>query len=295
MSNGVKIALGFALLVLALLAGHFNLDEVITGDKLLDGLRLVVGLIGAALLIGGVVAALKAATPQDITQQGITQKERRLLVTAAVLILLAVYLPELKFGEFVKWLFDSRDAPLVDASEQAAALTWARAVLTLGALAALAAARFRIALEVTAGVFGVLLVVAAVAATGDALAALDSPPAQSKTSEAAFDRGFTLPAAKLQAVSRDLRQNSCVTVDLVVGTDPDTSDAKNALVYETRPYKARLVRAVTAGAASDDVPIELSEANDRFASDLFSAASIHLLSSDTAQKDDAVCNATTIR
>jgi hypothetical protein len=285
MSKGQIIALGFALLVLALLAGHFNLDEVITGDKLLDALRLVVGLIGAGLLIGGVVAALTNDPPQDIA----------LLVTAAVLILLAVYLPELKFGEAVKWLFDSKDAPVVDASEQAAALTWARAALALGALAALAAARFRFVLELAVGVFGVMIVVAAVAATADALAALDSPPEKSKTTEAAFDRGFTLPAAKLQAVSRDLRQNSCVTVDLVVGTDPDTSDAKNALVYETRPYKARLVAAVTAGAATEGVPIELSKADDQFASDLFSAAAIHLLSSDAAQLDDAVCNATTIR
>jgi hypothetical protein len=277
MSSRAAVALGgFVLLVLALLAGHFNIDQLIDAD-LFTGIRIAVGVLGAGMLAGAALTLPAADKPPD----------SRLLVTTAVLVLLAIYLPELRFGDAVKWLFDS---DLVDDAEQAAALTWTRVALAFGALTILASVRFRFALELSVAVVGVLIVVAAVAATADAIANLDSPPKESATREASFDRAYTIPVAKLQTVTRDLRRDSCVAVKVVEATDPDTSDAKNALVYETRSYPARLVAAVKAGAPSENVAIELSKTDDRFASDLFGAAAIYLLSTEAAQKDGAVCN-----
>ena len=276
MPSRAWIALGgFAVLVLALLAGHFNLDQVVSGGVVTAG-RIVVGAIGAAMLVGAAVTLPAKHRPPHAG----------LLLLSAALVLLAIYLPELRFGDGVKWLFDTAN---VDAGEEGVALTWARCVLAAGALALLVATRFRFALELAVGVVSALILIAGVAATADALTNLDSPPAESATREAAFDRGFVLPVAKLQPVARDLARDSCVDVKVVTATDPDTSDDQNALVYETRSYPARLVAAVKAGKPSSPVTVELATADDRFASDLFSAAAIHLLSTAAAQADGAAC------
>lgn len=100
-----------------------------------------------------------------------------------------------------------------------------------------------------------LLAVAAAGATNDLLRRLDRPADVAKT-EAAFDRGFAVPADKVQRLTRKLARDRCVTLILVKELAAENADEETSVTtYESAEYRARLVSALDAGPPTGPVEI----------------------------------------
>jgi hypothetical protein len=272
-SRWTWLGLAGTLLLAAIYLPHLNVDDAV--DSRTFTILRVLGALVALLIVA--VVAFRWLRPHDWRYRGCALW----FVLAAGALLAAVYLPHLQAADAFGWLWGGA----AEDPDKADAVTWARWVLVaLAGLIVLLALR-RVWLELSLVVLAALLVVAAAAASDDLLSRLDRT-ADVKRTDAAFDRGFALPAAKVQRVTRDLKRDHCVTIVVIKPIDRDGEDDEGPPTYESESYTARLISTLKAGEPSAPVEIELGQAAspEQFATDLVAASAL-FISSTQAEQD----------
>ena len=265
------------LAVLAVYVRHLDLDDLLDGlpgdtDEPAREARIALG-------IAAIVCVLTAFNVFD-NNSPLRRGRVLLLIVAGLLVLGAVYLQHLPFDDLVTWLWGSEYAK-AEAAEAVTWMRWALAILALVVVVTVIGAHW---VELVVALVVSLVAIAAVGATGELLGQLDARDVEDPD-KSAFDRGFLLPAEKVQPVARELAADRCVRLILVKAVDEDTADERNALRQESSEYGARLVSKLGDGTPSAAVAVELggTDLAKAFATDLVSANAVFVISSNVDQ------------
>lgn len=203
----------------------------------------LIGVAGGCLIVAGACRAVQEARPDQPPWWNLVG-----VAVAAALVFTAIHLPMLDFEE---WF-----AATADAAEKADALAWTRWALVGVAVTILAFDQFRHWVEF-AGLLTVGLVsFAAGAGIADLVDSLEST-AEATSTEPAYDRGFVIPAVKVEPLARELAQDRCVRIVLVDEFDPNPNEVGNPVRHESSTVEARLIKKLEAGAPSAAVTIDL--------------------------------------
>lgn len=203
----------------------------------------LIGVAGGCLIVAGTYRAVREARADQPPWGNLVG-----VAVAAAFVFTAIHLPML---DVVEWFADTADV-----AEKADALTWTRWALVGVAVTILALDRFRHWVEF-AGVLAVGLVAfAAAAGIADLVESLKSR-AEATSTEPAYDRGFVIPAAKVEPLARGLAQDRCVRIVLVDEVDPNPNEVGNPIRHESSTVEARLIKKLEAGAPSAAVTIDL--------------------------------------
>lgn len=280
----ILLGLAGALFLLAAYLPFLNFDYVVGRLWNEDHASESVTWTRLGLLFVGIVIIVAVAEAWISRRSELTRRGVMWFLVALAAFLAAVYLPHLRVDDLVGWLWGGS----AEDADKTEAVRWMRWGLVFLAVLILFLAIRSLWLELGLVAFASLIIVASAGATREVLSRLDNEGDEPKEA-AAFDRGFMLPAAKVQQLPRSLERDRCITIVLVKAVDRDSSDEKTLLAYETTVQSARLVSALKEGKPSADIEVEVGEGAraEPFAADLTAATSIFLLSTEDDQKAES--------